>query len=468
MDKTLDLLIAALQDVRTKANTGNSNQATLTTQPGGIFSIRGMDRTVISTHIVPQGIGSLLPAFPSQLDDPRFGFITGYAAEVGSEPTYPCDDAPKGYMQGGLLTAAFGSITRETQTIEISKLLHQTRGINTNLMLMGEMLGMTRDEIGSSNPLDLVVKSEMIGVGVNMERKLSKTAWQGLPSRNTVGGGYKEFPGLDSQIATGQIDAETSTAMAAADSLVMDFNYSRVDGTSKDIMEYLSMGEYYMYNKLERLGMLPASYVVAMRPELWAELSAVWPCRYLTNRCANASGTNVMVINDDTNIQMRNMMRNNMTIEINGRTYPVVTDDGIFEKTNITGPSSITAGSYASAIAFVPLRVRGNFPVTYWEYINYKLMSPEMAALGGGARNIPFWTDGGKLLWVYRPNGYCFDLQAKSESRIVLRTPHLAFKLNNVLYTPMQHLASPYPESPYWSAGGVSLRTNSTSRAVWA
>ena len=66
MDNSLDILIKALQDLKVKANTGNSNQTTLTTQPGGIFSVPGMDRTVVSTHIVPQGIGSLLPAFDAQ------------------------------------------------------------------------------------------------------------------------------------------------------------------------------------------------------------------------------------------------------------------------------------------------------------------------------------------------------------------------------------------------------------------
>ena len=81
---------------------------------------------------------------------------------------------------------------------------------------MGEMLGM-----GNMNPAgmsqaqltDMVVHAEMVGVGVQMERKLATMLWQGSTANNTSGGGYKEFPGLDDQIATGQIDAETGTTM---------------------------------------------------------------------------------------------------------------------------------------------------------------------------------------------------------------------------------------------------------------
>jgi hypothetical protein len=410
-----------------------------------------------------------LPVFANNIDDPRYGFITGFSATTGSEATNPCDDAPKGYMKGGTLTSAFGRVMRQTETIEIDKLLHQQRGASTNLRLMGEMLGnsllnpagMTQGQL-----LDLVVQAEMVGVGVQLERKLATMLWQGSTANNTSGGGYKEFPGLDNQIATGQLDAESGVAMPAADSLIYDFNYNLAGGAVLDIVDYLSMLEFYLRDVATRTGLLPVTWTVVMRPELWFELSAAWPCAYLTHRCATDAGTNVAVINDNANVAMRDAMRNGMYIDINGNRYPVVTDDGIFEHTNINN-ANVTAGSYASSIYMIPTRIRGNFPTVYWEHIDYRGVQTQLSPLGPGVRNAPFWTSDGRFLWVYRENGYCFDLQAKVEPRVVLRTPQLAGKIQNVRYTPLTHLRSFEPSSPYHFDGGVSLRSVTASSHVW-
>lgn len=446
------------------------NTSTLLTQPGGLFSIAGIENEVISTHIAPMGLGAALPAFPSNIDDPRYGFLTGFTTTVGSEATAPCGDAPMGFMKAGNLTATFGRIMRQTQTIEIDKVLHQKRGASTELRLLGEITGQNiggnMSNVNQQNILNTVVDAEMIGVGVQLERKLATLVWQGAISNNTAQGGYKEFPGLDNQIATGQKDADTGTLMPSADSDIKNFNYNDVDGTTLDIVEYLSMLEYFLYYKAQRTGMLPVTWAVVMRPELWFELSAVWPCRYLTDRCRNSGGTNPVVINDSNNVDLRDRMRDGMSITINGRTYPVIVDDGIYENTNATS-ASVPAGYYASNIYMVPLRVRGSFPVTYWEYIDYRGVQAQIAGLGQGAQQVPFWTDDGRFLWVYRPNGYCFDLQAKIEPRIVLRTPHLAGKIQNVRYSPLQHLVDSNPSSSYHVNGGVSLRGGSTNQAVW-
>lgn len=461
---SLDTMIELLTAMKAKSKgtkkkaltVASVNNATMLQQPGGIFTVPGMERDVFSTHLVPEGIASFLPSYPATRDDPRYGFLTGFTATTGSEPTMPCDDAPKGFVKSGTLTAAWGRVMRETQTIEIDKVLHEARESTSGLRLIGDLLGMTETEIDDSDPLDMVVQMEMIGVGVQLERKTSILNWQGNPANNTSGGGYKEYPGLDRQINTGQVDAETNIAIPSADSLLFDFGHTAVDSTSKDIVEFLSMMEYYLREKARRLRMEPVSWLVVMRPELWHQLSMVWPCRYYTNRCTNAAGAAVVTINDD-GVKVRDAMRQGNYIEINGRRYTVVLDDGIFEHNNAT-TAGIPAGSYSSSIYFVPLRVRGNFPVTYFEFINYRGIDAQLRAMKEGRRQVPFWTNSGRMLWVYIDNGYCFKLQAKLEDRIILRTPHLAGKVQGIRYTPMQKLDSPYPDSPYFKDGGVSLR----------
>jgi hypothetical protein len=159
-------------------------------------------------------------------------------------------------------------------------------------------------------------------------------------------------------------------------------------------------------------------------------------------------------------------MRRSMTIEVNGRVYPVVTDDGIHEATNITN-GNLLAGQYASSIYFVPLTVAGNFPVTYREYLDYRSpIANANSALLRGRQD--FWSDDGVYLWFIENNKYCYKLGLKTEQRIVLRTPQLAGKIQNVMYEPLQHLRSSDPASPYFSDGGVSLKGGlSEPKAVW-
>jgi hypothetical protein len=437
-------------------------------QPGGLFDVPGLENEVISTHLTPQGVGSALQAFAADTDDPRYPLITGWQPSVGNMPVYPCDDAPTNFMKGGNLTAQFGRVPQQTNTIEIDRVLHKSRSSSTNLQLIGAMLGNDTLAAGGfpTNPLNAVIAAEMIGVGVGMERNLAPMTWTGNIANNTAGGGYMEFPGLDRQIVAGHMDADTGTLMPAADSLVLNFAYNYVDGVVLDIVEYLSSIEYHMFHLASRTRVAPVEWVIVMRPELWQYLTMVWPCRYNTNRCSNMDGNNPVVINDDANIRFRDAMRQGMYIDINGRRYRVITDDGIYEQTN-ANDGNVPAGSFASTIYWLPLKIRGNMPITYWEYIDYRQVRTELAPMGGGSKFVPFWTDNGRFLWVTEYVKWCLDMTAKIEPRVVLRAPHLAAKLTNVMYTPLVHLRDWNPDSPYWQDGGVSIRGAGTSYAVW-
>jgi hypothetical protein len=434
---------------------------------GGIFSTPGLDRDVISAHLRPMGISSMMPLLPSIDESPRFGALAGFSDDQGDEPSYPCDDAPTGFTKAANLTATFGRIARDTETIEINKvMLRVNRGDFNDLVLRGRVMGMTDlnpSEMNESDLLNLVTKSEMINAGIRMERKLTKTIWQGAITNNNAGGGYKEFPGLDAQIATGQVDADTNTAVPALDSLVLDFAYNSVDGTTLDIVEYVSYMEYYLRDIATRTGMDPVQWVVCMPQGLWFELSAVWPCSYLTHRCATSSGSNPMVINDNVNVQMRDAMRNGMYIDINGNRYPVVIDDGIFEHNNINN-ANLNPAEYAASIYFVPMTVTGNWPVLYREHLDYRASARDTAFLRGTEE---FWTDNGVWYWASEVKNWCYKLKVKTEQRVILRTPQLAGRIDAVKYSPLQHLRSPMADSPYWSDGGVSMRTGTTSYAVW-
>jgi len=435
---------------------------------GSLWGRSSVERDVITSHMNPTpGLASVLPLLPSVVEDPRFGALTGYTATTGSEAATPCADAPQGYVKACNLTAQFGRIARDTQTIDWDRVaLRRNRGDFSDLMLRGQVLGMTNLSplnAASSDILNVVTLSEMVIAAVNMERALVKQVWQGSPANNNAGGGYKEFPGLDNQIATGQVDADTNTTCPGLDSDVKNFAYDAVDGSGRDIVEYLSMLEFYLRYNATQMGLDPVSWVVVMRPELWFELSAVWPCRYLSDRCSTSAGTNPIVINDNVNVSARDAMRNGRYIDINGNRYPVIVDVGINELTNITD-ANVGLGQYASSIYMVPLTITGNFPVTYREHIDYRAGARDAGYLRG---NEVFWTDDGVYSWAYEDNKWCYKLSVKSEQRIILRTPQLAGRIDAVLYEPLQHLRESDPASPYFYDGGVSITADESSYAVW-
>jgi len=457
----LDRLATTL-DKKEKADkaVNNFHSAITLHNGGGIFGTPGLERDVVTAHIRPMGLASALPMLPSVDVDPRFASITGFSGEVGARATEACQDAPTGYMKGCNLTALFGLERQDTETIEMDKvMLRWNRSDFRDLVLRGRLLGLTDltpSGMNEADILNVITKAEMVSAAVRAERSLVRQTWQG----NVL---LSEFPGLDSQIATGQVDADTNVACPALDSDVKDFGYDEVDGTGRDIVEYLSMMMWYLEFNADRMGLSPVQYAIVMTPNLWFELSAAWPCRYMTNRCANNAGTNVSVINDENNVNMRTAMRNGMYIEINGKPYPVVVDDGVFEH-NSTNNANLEAGEFASSIYAVPLTIQGGFPVTYREYVDYRQASADTRFLDD--RN-DFWTDDGIYSWAIENNKWCYSLALKTEQRVVLRTPHLAGKIQYVKYTPLQHLRSPFADSDYFSDGGVSVRTDATRYAVW-
>jgi len=454
--ETLQML-TKMQKGQQKAISGTPN-AQLIFGPNGIFSNFGLDDVVVNASLSPKGISGLIPAVGTVYTNPVYPFLTGFESDGDDEVDGVCDDAPGGVIEICHQTAQFGRVARGSQEMEINQLMQILNGnLNTELRLLGDVIGeghqlLTSEANQSGQWLRSVIQTQMVIIGIEFQRWLTPTVWTGDPANNSTGGGYREFPGLDILISTGKVDAFTGVACAALDSDVKDFNYEPVDSAVYDIVEYVSMMEFYLRHVASRAGLDPTEWVIAMRPELFFELTAVWPCRYLTHRCSDIASTQVAVLNDDTNVRMRDEMRNGNFLTVNGRQIPVVTDDGIYEN-NAATSARLVPGEFSSDIYFLPIRAKG-MPVLYWEYLDYsRAMADLTSMLQSKGR---FWvTDGGRYMWTMQDLNYCFKFQGKLEPRVVLRTPHLAGRIQNVKYSPLQHLRSWNPDSPYFKKGGT-------------
>jgi hypothetical protein len=454
-EQLLASLTQALTGLQSKDISGTPD-AQLPFGPGGFFSNFGLDSTVINLSMAPKGIDRLIPAVGTVELNPVFAYITGIESDGSEEADGVCDDAPGGVIETCHQTAAFGRLTRGSKEIEVNTIMQILNNrLSTDMKLLNAMITpqhplLSTQMSGSQSNLKSVINTQLLIIATGFQQWLCQKTWTGNPANNSMGGGYKEFPGLDILISTGKVDAFTGVACEALDPDIKAFAFNNVRDDDPDIVEYLSMMFMYLTHVASRTNLDPVEWVIVMRPDLWFEITGVWPCRYLSNRC-NLSNDNItaVVINDNNNVAMRDEMRNGMYLWINGLKVPVITDDGIYEQSNQNN-GNLLPGQFASDIYILPIRAKG-MPVLYWEYLDYSQAMSETAFLQGKE----FWsTDGGRYLWAMQQKVYCFKFQGKIEPRLILRTPQLAGRITNVLYTPLQHLREPFEGDPYWKKGG--------------
>lgn len=431
---------------------------------GGLWAIEGLDREIINAKIEPFGLGGVLPLLPSVDQNPIFGALLGIMRQ-GDRIQEPCEDAPTSYAKGGSLTAKFGLTRIDTNTMDLLDVaMKKHRGDFTDLILRGKLLGdnFTPGSLRAMSDNEFftnLVVAEMIMAGITAQRELSQDLWQG-----TVGTGA--FPGLDTLINTGHIDAYTGAALPALDSLVVNFGYEPVDGVARDIVDQMYAIEHNLFFNAEHMGFAPTQWTIVMRPELWDELVRIWVCRAFDNRCRNTSGEHMVQVNDGTAQELTMRMKNERYLELNGRRYDVVLDTGIHLRDWDNDGGNLDEGEFASSIYFVPMSINGGgFTTTYREYKDYSAAESMLSALQGKQS---FWSDGGMYSWgIEDTKSWCVKLALRSEQRVILRTPQLAAKLQHVKFSPMLPTRSPYQDDKYFLDGGVSLRPRDTYNAHW-
>lgn len=444
--------------------------------PGGIFGVAGLEQDVLSTRVQPRGLAGALPAQGSMRINPLYPYLTGFQAETGTNPDGVCDDPmTAGATKSCIQTAQLGRYSFMTKEIEINRVGQQTdRGEFLDLRPLNPPLltnegGILAQNINGMPNLRREVEMAFLEVGVSFQNLLMQQIYQGNPANNSAGGGFAEFPGLDILIGTNKVDAITGTNCPSLDSDIKDFNYGLVDEVSSgtDIVEVLTYMWRFLRHNATRMNFDPTEWVITMRSELFFEITAIWPCSYLTYRCAfrDVDGNDRQVVNAKDQVDMRDQMRAGKYLLIDGIRIPVVEDDGIVEETDADN-INILAGQFASDIYFIPTSVRGGRASTFFQYLDY--VQGAMIAVQDGRLGDDFWTDGGRFLWHKKPPlNWCTQWVAKIEPRIILLTPQLAGRVQNVRYQPLQHTRSPFPDDPYFVDGGETSRAGPSLFSDW-
>jgi hypothetical protein len=482
MGSLLEALAKELEPVlRNKALPSGSPVGPYLHGPGGLFGVPGISRDVISTRVQTRGLASALPARGTNDMQPLYPYITGFMAPTGSNPNGVCDDPQTaGPIKNCLQTAQFGRYSYQTREFELNRAGQRSnRGEFMDLQLVNPPLvsdvgGITTPATASGGRVSLAseMAMRMVEVGVSFQDKLVRQVYTGNPANNTGGGGYKEFMGLDILIGTTKVDAQTGTPCPSLRSDIKAFNYQNISTSGgQSIVNVLTYMMRMLRHNAERMNMGGTTWAITMRQSLFWELTAVWPCAYMTYRCAAQDNTQTqLVIDANDQLAMRDDMRNGMYLIIDGVRYPVIIDDGIVEE-NRADNANIPIVGFASDIYIVPLTIRdGSMAATFWEYFDFSADNAAMAdARVSGYTDQYFWTDGGRYLWHRKPPlNWCVQMLAKVEPRLVLLTPHLAGRVTDVVYVPLQHERDSINGDDYFIDGGVQSRSATRLYSDWS
>jgi len=440
--------------------------------PGGLFSTAGVNQDVLATVVTPTGLLEVLPAYGTRFMSPMFQYITGFLDDTGADPDTECEDCKTaGVKKGCIQTAQFGRYCRETKEMSVERIAQlNNRAEPTDLRLINPLFdGNTfTPAMTNQNPFRGEVQQALLELGVSIERLLSPQLWTGNPANNNVGGGYAEFPGLDILVGTTKVDAISGVACPSLASDLKDFNYQEVCAqTPQNVVEVLSYLYRYLAHNARTMNCDPVDFRMVMREELFYELTSCWPCSYLSFRCgvvATALIDPVPTVDAAEAIRMRDDMRNGRYLLVDGKRIPVVLDDGIVEDNDGTN-ANLNAGQFSSDIYILPFSVRGNFASLYLEYFDFGAGQEQINL--ANMQDIYTVTDGGKFLWTRSWVEGCFLLKTVIRPRVVLLTPHLAGRLQNVMYEPLQHTRQPFPSDGYFIDGGETTRDAPSLYSDW-
>ena len=455
----MELITKAVAENVRKAQTVGAPLGPYVHGPGGLFGVRGLSQAVISTHTQITGsLGEVIPVQTSIDTQPLFPYITGFQRSDTQEKNGVCDNPEDANsFKTCIQTTVFGRKEFKTRQVEINRIgqrLNRGEFLDLNLEndpLVEQMGGLMQGFFGLTNQSSILAGREMVmrlvEVGVAYQRWFCPQVYTGNPANSAAGGGDKEFPGLDLLISRTKVDALTGQACQSLYSDVKDFSYRQVSSTADpDIYRTLSTMMYILETKAIQQNLSPVDLRLVMRPQLFFELTRFWPQQYNTDGATlTNAGLDVLILE---NVRMRDEMRSGQFLNINSKRYPVILDPCIMEENQ--------ADNGAIPIGGVPFAARGgSIRTLYWEYYDYR--NDVIPAARDARADAWYWTDSGAFLWhIKPPDNWCLEVISKVEPRLILRTPQLAGRLQNVTYVPLQHTDDVLPSQDYWVNGGVT------------
>ena len=429
----------------------------------GLFTSPGVRPDIFSTLQRFTSFLDVVPMVKSEYTNDMVEILTGALEMSGTNATGWCADPPtlapplKVCMQRIL----FGRFYGKTQLEAIPEIGHLKDRADTPRQILNASPEQRRfiPDIAYRFPggdTRSQLQLSLYQLGISAQRNWAQVAITGsdaVASTATELGFIREFDGLEQLITTGYTDFLTTTACPASDSQVKNWGGADIAATVDGNRIYNQIADMsFVSNDLAMsVGMGGFTGVYVMRPTLFRRLTEQIACNYATSRCSLTVHTDQRT--DTAAVtQMRLAMQQGRWIpDENGQPVPVIFDHGIPE----TRPSS---GRLMSDMFFVPMSWNGMnlTELAYFPMDNQYAMEWANAFDGSNydTLNDGFWGIGNEN------TAFCLEWHLAAQARLLLRTPFLAFRIDNIAYDTIANVHSPNPgETWQHYDGGTTFRS---------
>jgi len=433
--------------------------------PGGLFNAGTVRPGMYSTIPRPVDLSRVIPMIGSLMQNEVYEILTGQTATEGTRAADICSEGPMaGKLKVCRQVIGFGEMKIDTSVERITKFGRRLNygDLDRNFFNLEAVNNPMIPDVLNENNVNSSTGKLLFEAALAVERSYSAVDINGVQGATTAPGGVpnaadyviwiSQYDGLNTEIRAGYVDSVTGVACPAADSIVITHNAPIASaGTNGQtfVANVVNMVRSAV-SRAERVGMGDFNFALMMHPNAAFGIYDVWACNYNTDRCTGSAGNPVSQTANDV-VAFRDSMINGNYLLVDGRAIPIIFSSGMqwFGSANNT---------FITDIFLVPLSWRGRpllfrhfFPLnntdaTGWIEAQGPLTRPLISNNG-------LYAVGGRTT-----NGFCTKLEIISQTRLILDTPFLAGRVNDIQIPYNVSSFDPYIGMSDYRDGGQSSR----------
>lgn len=423
-----ELGVGAKHDPSTTASTWVAPHGT-----GGLFSSGAVRPDMYSTVPRPtNGFIGRIPLIQSNKDNEIYEILTGVTQTAGNAAADSCSEGPTpGRLKVCRQTFAWGEMKVDT---EVHRLANFGRRLDyqDNDRNVLNFQPPASPYIPQAPSLDLNTRlgKQFVELGLGVELAMEYVDFVGVAGSSSNSAYLNlyisQYAGLENLVKTGYTDSVTSVACSAADSIVITHNAPIGSaGTNGGTFIQNMVDLYYSAKERARIvGMADTEFAFVMHPKAWRAVAEVWACAYWTDRCAGAQYEEVN-LNAMEVSRFRDELYRGQFLLVDGEAVPVLLSTGI----PATGVSN---NVYNTDIYLIPMAWRGR-PLLFRQY--FPLSNAEASDFLSMENDARVINNGLYAVGKRSTNGLCTKFEFYSKHRLILDTPFLAGRVNDVQVT---------------------------------
>jgi hypothetical protein len=429
----------------------------------GLFARPGVRPEMFQTLAFPRSFLGAVGINQSRFFEENLAILTGQLADSGTNATGFCGDPPgTAQLKTCEQQYKFGKyyIKTDLNAIPETGLFRNRADVPRNILNMSPHENPLIPEIMFDlQDSDSQLRHELFRIGSSTSRSMERVAITGdntQASASTEHGWISEFDGLDTQIKTGYADRSTGTLCPAADSAVITFGVdvgaTISGGDGRNIVTTIADLYWGLQQRAMSFGMDGTQWVWVMRPDTFRAIVEAYACQYQTYRCDSNAGGRTFTLNEasgETN-RLRLEMMNGQYLLIDGTQVPVVFSEGIPRE-------NVANATFFSDIYCVPMNWQG-LPLIRMEYFPMNNPNALEYASFADADAIRYLNNGMYIVGT-RDTPFCREYHFGAKFRLILDTPFLAGRIDDINYTFRAPIRDAYPGGSFYADGGDTYTT---------